>query len=109
MALDGKGWTIDTRMEYSIYDQGSFDQSTNINLWQASVSKGFMDNKLTAKLRVFDILNQNQGVVRSSADLEISETISNSIGRYFMLNLTYALNALSAPTPSMPPHHIMRS
>jgi hypothetical protein len=103
----GKGWTIDTRMEYYLYDQGSFDASTKVNLWQASVSKGFMDNKLTAKLRIFDILNQNQGVSRSATDLDISETVSNAIGRYFMLNLTYALNALGSPTASNTPHHII--
>jgi hypothetical protein len=94
-------------MEYYLYDQGSFDASTKVNLWQASVSKGFMDNKLTAKLRIFDILNQNQGVSRSATDLDISETVSNAIGRYFMLNLTYALNALGSPTASNTPHHII--
>lgn len=103
----GKGWTIDTRMEYNIYDQGSFDASTKISLWQASLSKGFMDNKLTAKLRIFDILNQNQGVSRSSSNQDISESISNSIGRYLMLNFTYALNALSAPSSSVTPHHVI--
>ncbi|MBK8627405.1 MAG: TonB-dependent receptor [Saprospiraceae bacterium] len=104
----GKGWTIDTRMEYYLYDQGSFDASTKIKLWQASISKGFMDNKLTAKLRIFDILNQNQGVSRSASDLDISETVSNTIGRYFMLNLTYTLNALGSPTTgNTPPHHVI--
>lgn len=103
----GKGWTIDTRMEYNIYDQGSFDASTKISLWQASISKGFMDNKLTAKLRIFDILNQNQGVSRSSSNQDISESISNSIGRYLMLNFTYALNALSAPSSNVRPHHVI--
>jgi hypothetical protein len=95
--IAGKGWIIDSRMEYFVYGQGSFDESTKIKLWQASLSKGFMENKLTAKLRVFDILNQNQGVSRSASETNISESISNSIGRYFMLNLTYSLNALGAP------------
>lgn len=92
----GKGWTIDTRMEYNIYGQGSFDESTSVKLWQASVSKGFLNNKLTAKLRVFDILNQNQGVSRSASETNISESISNTIGRYLMLNFTYSLSALGA-------------
>jgi len=92
----GNGWTIDTRMEYNIYGQGSFDESTSVKLWQASVSKGFFKNKLTAKLRVFDILNQNQGVSRSASETNISESISNTIGRYLMLNFTYSLSALGA-------------
>ncbi len=93
----GKGWTIDTRMEYNIYGQGSFDEVTSVKLWQASISKGFMDNKLTAKLRIFDILNQNQGVNRTASETYIEESISNTIGRYILLNVTYTLNALSAP------------
>jgi hypothetical protein len=92
----GKGWTIDTRMEYFIYGQGSFDESTSVKLWQASVSKAFLNNKLTAKLRVFDLLNQNQGVSRSASETNISESLSNTIGRYFMLNITYNLQSMGA-------------
>ncbi|MBK9733506.1 MAG: outer membrane beta-barrel protein [Saprospiraceae bacterium] len=105
----GKGWTVDTRLESSIYGQGSFDTSTKINLWQASISKSFLDNKVTAKLRIFDILNQNQGVNRSASETFISETISNSIGRYVMVNVIYSLNALGAPKPSQDIQmHMMR-
>lgn len=102
----GKGWTIDTRMEYNIYGQGSFDEVTSVKLWQASISKGFLANKLTAKLRVFDILNQNQGVNRTASETYIQESISNTIGRYILLNVTYTLNALSAPpAPNMMMFH----
>lgn len=90
----GKGWTIDTNMDYYIYGAGSFGESTDVKLWQASVSKTFLNDKLTAKLRVFDILNQNQGVNRTASETQISESISNTIGRYVMLNLTYSLNTL---------------
>jgi len=105
----GKGWTVDTRMEYNIYGQGSFDESTKVKLWQSSLSKGFMDNKLTAKFRVFDILNQNQGVNRNASETFISESISNTIGRYYMLSFTYTLNALGAPKGGSGPMHIMIS
>ena len=94
----GKGWTIDSRYEYNIYGQGSFSGgSTKINLWQASVSKSLMKNKLALKLRAFDILNQNQGVNRSASETYITESVSNTIGRYVMLSVTYSLNALGAP------------
>lgn len=96
----GKGWTIDTRYEMNIYGQGSFGEATTIKLWQASLSKNFMENKINAKLRVFDILNQNQGVSRTASETNISESISNSIGQYFMLSCTYNINALGAPKQS---------
>jgi len=104
----GKDWAIDTRMEYNIYGQGSFDSSTKVALWQASVSKGFMKNKVNVKLRVFDILNQNQGVSRSASETFISNSVSNTIGRYFMLNVTYSLNSLGGQQQqSQVPTHIM--
>lgn len=96
----GKGWTIDTRYELYIYAQAGFTEDTKINLWQASVSKAFFNNRLTTKLRVFDILNQNQGVTRSAVDNLISETISNTIGRYFMFSVQYNLSAFGTQQPS---------
>ncbi len=103
----GKGWTVDTKMEYSKYGQGAFDEATNVKLWQASVSKGFLDNKLTAKLSAFDLLNQNLGVVRNATETQVSQSISNTIGRYFMASVTYNLNALSTQNSSQGPSHMM--
>jgi len=103
----GKGWTIDTRMEYNLYGQGSFGEPTSVKLWQASISKGFLSNKLTAKLRVFDILNQNQGVSRSASETNISESISNTIGRYILLNFTYSLSALGPQQNQSPNMHMI--
>lgn len=103
----GKGWTLDTRMEYNIFGQGSFDLSTSVKLWQASVSKSFLNNKITTKLRVFDILNQNKGISRNASETNISESISNTIGRYFMVNITYSINALRAESQQGPPMHMI--
>jgi hypothetical protein len=94
----GKGWTLDTRFERMQYGQGTFDEETSVNLWSASVSKVFFKNKWMLKLRAFDLLNQNQGINRSSSDIAVTETISNTIGRYFMLSATYDLKSMgSAP------------
>ena len=103
----GKGWTVDSRMSYNIYGQGSFGESTTIKLWQASLSKSFMNNKLTTKLSAFDLLDQNRGVSRSASETYISESISNSIGQYFMIGCTYTLNALGAPKNEGGMRHIM--
>lgn len=104
----GKNWTIDTKMEYTIYGQGAFDETTDVKLWQASVSKGFMNNKLTAKISAFDILNQNLGVVRNASETQVSQSISNTVGRYIMASVTYNLNALSATSGNQgPPMHMM--
>ncbi len=90
----GKGWTVDTKMENFVFDQGSFDASTLFSLWQASVSKGFMNNRLTLKLRAFDLLNQNKGINRIASDIFVQESVANTIGRFILLNATYNLAKL---------------
>lgn len=90
----GKGWTVDTRMENFLFDQGSFDASTLFSLWQASVSKGFMNDKITLKVRAFDILDQNKGINRIASDIFVQETVANTIGRYFLLSVNYNLTQL---------------
>ena len=93
----GKGWTLDTKMDVNIYGQGSFQGSTNINLWQAAIAKAFFNNVLTTKILAFDLLNQNQGIARTASETFISESLSNTIGRYFMVSVQYNINAIGAP------------
>lgn len=98
----GKGWTIDSRMEYNIFGQGSFDEATTVKLWQASVSK-ILHNRWTVKCRVFDILGQNQGVNRIASETFVSESISNTLGRYFMLSVNYSLTMMGKTNQSNTP------
>ena len=90
----GKGWTIDTKMENFIFDQGSFESASLFSLWQASVSKGVWNDKVTFKIKAFDILNQNQGINRVASDIFVQETVANTIGRYFLLGVNYNLAQL---------------
>lgn len=90
----GKGWTIDTKMENFLFDQGSFDTSTLFSLWQASISKGFVNDKVTVKLKAFDLLDQNKGINRIASDIFVQETVANTIGRYFLISINYNLAQL---------------
>lgn len=77
------------------FDQMSFKQSfseevINVPLWKASLTTFVNKNKkLMVTANVFDILNLNKGVNRTS-NLnynEISQT--NVLGRYFLIGLSY--------------------
>jgi hypothetical protein len=102
----GKGWTVESRLEHYIYDQGSFSANTQVSLLNASVSKLLFKNKWQFKLRGFDLLNQNQGVNRSTSENGITETISNTIGRYVMLTALFDIKSFgdgkSSAQPGMP-------
>jgi hypothetical protein len=96
----GKGWSIESNINYNIYDQGSFSGTPTFALWNASISKLFLKNKWQLKLRTFDILDQNRGIDRQSSEFAISETISNTIGRHFMVTVLYDIKSFAQSNSS---------
>ena len=79
-----------------------FDYSTNSNIaagfkknfyfWNASVGYTFLQKQLTAKVKVYDMLNQNQSVQRIITDTYIEDRDDLILKRYIMFSLTYKLN-----------------
>lgn len=58
-------------------------------LWNAEVSRGIFDGRLLLKLRAYDILgkvNPNKTIVNAQG---VTETFTNTLTRYVMLQLTY--------------------
>ncbi len=81
-----------------------FNQS--IPMWNGSVAKQFAKKKnIELKLSVFDILNQNQSINRTTGDNFIEDTRSNVLRRYFLLSLMFNLNKGGSKNqqPGMPP------
>jgi hypothetical protein len=75
-------------------------------MWNGSIAKQFTKKKnVELKLSVFDILNQNQSINRTTGDNYIEDTRSNVIRRYFMLSLMFNLNKGGSKNqqPGMPP------
>ena len=94
-------WQIESGINITQYrsDDGLFDD--DIPLWNASVSRFFMeDNRIQVKLVGVDLLNRNVGFNRT-ADLNfIEEERTLSLGRYFMLEFRYNINAAANPAAS---------
>ena len=91
----GKGFILDSDLRYYIYSQEQFAEDNKYTLLNASLSKNLFNDRLTAKVNVFDILDQNRGISRNISDTSVSEVISNSLQRYGMLSLTYKLSSFS--------------
>lgn len=86
-------WYFAFSADISRYNSQSFDESINIPLLKLEASRYFLkNNRGTLSASVFDLLNKNTGLVRSSEANSIQETRSNIIGRYFMLSFKYRLN-----------------
>ncbi|MEO8404676.1 MAG: outer membrane beta-barrel protein, partial [Chitinophagaceae bacterium] len=67
-------------------------------LWNASVGKKFLKKKQgELKLSVFDLLKQNQSIVRSVTETYIEDSRSQVLQQYFMLTFTYSLKNFGTP------------
>jgi 5-hydroxyisourate hydrolase-like protein (transthyretin family) len=82
-----------TDFAYIINNRRAAGFNTKIPLWNASVAKQFLKyNRGEIKLRVYDLLNQNIGVVRTSNNNYIEDARYTILRRYFMLAFTYSLS-----------------
>ncbi|WP_051189345.1 outer membrane beta-barrel protein [Daejeonella oryzae] len=69
--------------------------SNNPFIINSSLSKDFFKKKGTIQLQAFDVLNQNNFIIRSIGDNSFTDVKSNALSRYFMLNFTMRLQKWS--------------
>ena len=82
-----------TDFNYTINTKRAEGYNTNVALWNASFSKQFMKyNRGEFKLRVYDILNDNIAINRTSNNNYIEDSRTNILQRFFMLSFTYSLS-----------------
>jgi uncharacterized membrane protein YgcG len=90
--LSKKGWFVQndvSNQQYSGLTDG-FNQS--YWLWNAGVGKKFLKNQQgELKLSVFDLLKQNQSIVRTVTETYIEDVQNQVLRQYFMLTFTYKL------------------
>jgi len=68
----------------------TFNQNLNRVLWNGSLSKFFLkDNSLSLNLSCFDILNDNKFFNRSAQNNVISQSITSTLSRYFLLSAVW--------------------
>jgi hypothetical protein len=87
------GFSLHNDFNYILNTGRTSGYNTSIPLWNASLAKTFMKNKRgELKLSVYDLLNKNTGITRSSNLGYITDTRYNVLQRYFLLSFTYSLN-----------------
>lgn len=85
-----KKLVLSTEFTQMIYEGISDPLSQNILLWNAGIGYKFM-KKDAAEIRLtaFDILNQNQSVVRNLTDTYTEDVYTNILRQYVMLNFSW--------------------
>jgi outer membrane receptor protein involved in Fe transport len=88
-----KNYQVSTSFEYLEYENRSTNYSQAIPLLNLSVSRFVLKNKAgELKLAVNNLLDKALGISQTASINYLERQTTNSLGRYFMLSFTYALN-----------------
>jgi hypothetical protein len=97
------GFILSTDFDYTLNTGRSDGFNQNYAIWNGSMAKEVFKNKRgEIKLSVFDILEQNQSVIRNIGSNYVEDVQSSVLNRFFMLTFTYKLNRMGGRTmPAM--------
>jgi hypothetical protein len=98
--LSKNGWFLQNDLNNQIYSGLSAGFNQSFWLWNVAIGKKFLKNRLAElKLSVFDLLKQNQSIVRTVSENYIEDTQSQVLQQYFMLTFTYNLKNFGKGKP----------
>jgi hypothetical protein len=92
-----KNWIFGNDFGYNYNSNISGDAKKDFYLWNTSLSYGFFDKKMTLKVKVYDVLNQNQSVARTISATTIRDEENTVLKRYTMFSLTYKVGSFGGP------------
>ncbi|MBF4494402.1 outer membrane beta-barrel protein [Flavobacterium sp. MR2016-29] len=81
---------------YTYNSNISSDFKKDFYLWNTSLSYGFLDKKLYAKIKVYDVLNQNLSATRTISATSIRDEENTVLKRYVMFSLAYKIGNFAA-------------
>lgn len=86
-----KNWVFGNDFGYTYNSNISEDFKKDFYLWNTSLSYGFFDKKMFLKVKIYDILNQNQSATRTINPTSIRDEENTVLKRYAMFSLSYKL------------------
>jgi hypothetical protein len=90
--LTKSGWFILNDLTNQVYTGLADGFNQDFWLWNVSAGKKFLKNRRgELKASVFDLLKQNQSIVRNVGDTYIEDVQTQVLQQYFMLTFTYTL------------------
>lgn len=91
-----KNWVFGNDFGYTYNSNISPGFKRDFFLWNTSLSYSFFEKKFTAKVKVYDILDQNQSATRTISPTSIRDEENTVLKRYVMFSLTYKLEKFGA-------------
>jgi hypothetical protein len=86
-----KNWIFGNDFGYTYNSNIADGFKKDFFLWNTSLSYSFFSKKLMAKVKVYDILNQNQNATRTITPTTIRDEENIVLKRYAMFSLTYKI------------------
>ncbi len=97
--LNKKGWFLQNDVNGNVYSGLADGFNQRFWLWNAALGKKiFKKQSGELKLSVFDLLKQNQSIVRTINSDYIEDVQTNVLQQYFMLTFTYKLKNIGKAT-----------
>ncbi len=86
-----KGLVIGNDFSYTYNSAISDGFKKDFYLWNTSVGYNFFDDRMLFKVKVYDLLNQNQSAIRTIGATSIRDEENTVLKRYAMFSLTYKI------------------
>lgn len=94
-----KNFNLGLSFNYFLYNSQADNFSQDIPLLDLSISRYLLKNKSgEIKLSVDNLLNNDLGVVQQAGANYMERSVTQSLGRYFILSFTYTLNKQLDPS-----------
>ena len=95
-----KNWIFGNDFGYNYNSNIADGFKKDFYLWNTSLSYGFYNKQLLAKVKVYDILNQNQNATRTITPTTIRDEENTVLKRYAMFSLSYKLGEFKGKSKS---------
>jgi len=103
-----KGLIFSTDIDYTANTGRADGFNQNFTMWNASIAKQVLKSKRgEVKVSVYDILKQNQSIIRNVRDNYIEDVQSIVLQRFFSLGFTYNINRMGGK--NMMPRNLERA
>lgn len=86
-----KNWVFGNDFGYNYNSNIASGYKKDFYLWNTSLSYSFYEKKFTAKVKVYDLLNQNQNATRTISPTTIRDEENIVLKRYVMFSLSYKI------------------
>jgi hypothetical protein len=86
-----KNWIFGNDFSYTFNSNIADGFKKDFYLWNSSLAYNFFKRKFTAKVKVYDVLNQNQSATRTITPTTIRDEENTVLKRYAMFSLTYKI------------------